>query len=492
MMCKFLKLNSQDPRLGLLYVSGALDANGVSRDEVTLLRGNPDDFERVVSSLSFNERYKSFVAAWSPGDAPDANQMDRFLADLDRLCFGDLDPSRFCTVAYMHRKGDKVDLHVLLANVELSTGKQFNAAPPGWKRGFDALRDMHNAREGWASPADPKLARLVQPGAKPNFKDARARKGRVTPTSVKAELIAFATELVEGGLVPNREALIKALGQKGRIHRDNAKFITVIPTGLDKHIRLRGAMFEQGFNFAGPVPICAPRPSRTAKDHEADRDPVAEELARQRFEAVVAKRHADNIPRYKPRRKRASAKDADQGSRLHQEEFHEVSVPGKPPDLTVDPGSDAEALGPAAANRVAFMATTAAPLMPPQLLLAIPTFSSTAAVGEVDTAIGSISDIETNINFKTKEEHNEGSYRSAFPRIAAALARDLRERFEQLAHRIVEFGNNIRSQRWLNSARFDGAGVAIAEPGTAVPDASAKPDQTPTLTNSKTRPKTRP
>ena len=488
MMCKFLKLNSQDPHLGLLYVSGALDAKGVAHDEVALMRGDPEDFEHVVSSLTFKERYKSFVASWSPGDAPTAQQMDVYLADLERLLFGDLDPSRFCHVAYVHRKGDKTDLHVLVANVERTTGKQFNAAPPGWQRSFDALRDMHNCREGWASPADPALARLVQPGANPLFKAARTREGRVTRASDKEELIAFVMGLLEAGRLPDRKALIQALGQKGHVNRDkNAKFISVLLTGREKPVRLRGAMFEEGFDFAGaarsrPQPGSQPsRPSRTAKDHAADRDPVAEEQARQRFEAAVARRNVDNLQRYKPRRKRALDRQSGPDSQPEHKGFRastketgndaskEESAPAGPAEPTMDLSMDDDPDNfDFARHWEAASADATVGRMAPQLLQALPTFSVTDVPADAGNATKTPNAI-TDTNANTREDHHEESDRSAFSRVAAALVRDLRERFEQLAQRVVEFGRNIRRERWLHAARFDVARAPNDDAGDTGP-----------------------
>ena len=124
-------------------------------------------------------------------------QLESFLVDFQRLCFGDLDPNRFCWVGFLHRKDDKVDFHALIANVELTTGNSFNAAPPKWQFGFDALRDMHNARAGWASPADPQLARTVQLGTQPRWKAARARKGLSVVTDTNSKLSIEAVQLVE-------------------------------------------------------------------------------------------------------------------------------------------------------------------------------------------------------------------------------------------------------------------------------------------------------
>ena len=436
MMCKFLAQPQADHTAALNYCMGTIDSKGVEHDEVKLLHGSHDDFDRVVSTLTFAERYKSFIASWSPGDAPSEVQLESFLVDFQRLCFGDLDPNRFCWVGFLHRKDDKVDFHALIANVELTTGKSFNAAPPKWQFGFDALRDMHNARAGWASPADPGLARTVQPGTQARWKAARAKKGLSVAIDTKSKLAMEAVELVESGKISSREALIAHLASQGFIKRVRKDSITVVPIGMEEGIRLKGAIFAEGFDFSSPVRR-GPRPSRTAKDHAEDRDPVVEEEARQRFEAAVKKRQVRNEQRYAPKKTRtepALGALADAAPTV-------ALAPSTPIDLTAP---------------VDLASTPGAPLLQP----AIPGLIAPSLIHSIP---------------KTKDQHHEELRRSAFSRVTAELVRDLRDRFEQLARRVVEFGGNIRRKRWLHASRFDLPGVAGV--AARAPDANNAADE---------------
>jgi hypothetical protein len=428
MMCKFLAQPHADHTAALAYCMGTIDSKGVPHDEVMLLHGSPDDFDRVVSTLTFAERYKSFVASWSPGDAPDEQQLESFIVDFQRLCFGDLDPDRFCWVGFLHRKDDKVDFHALIANVELTTGNSFNAAPPKWQFGFDALRDMHNARAGWASPADPRLARKVQLGNQPRWRAARAKKGLSVATDTKSMLAMEAFELVESGQISSREALIAHLASQGFIKRVRKDSITVVPVGMEEGIRLKGAIFAEGFDFGSQVRP-GPRPSRTSKDHAADRDPVAEEEARLRFEAAVKKRQVRNEERYAPKKARTKQASGAQANPASTVAF----APSNPMDL-------APPMASASPPAVLLLPPAIPGLLAPPLIQSIP---------------------------KTKDQHHEELRRSAFSRVTAELVSDLRDRFEQLARRVVEFGRNIRTKRWLHAPRFDlpgNAGVAAGKP----------------------------
>lgn len=455
MMCKFLKLPFKEASVALAYVAGPVDAKGVPHDQVTLMRGVPADFVRVADGLTFREKYKSFIASWSPGDAPDPEQMVRVIESLERLLFGDLDPSRFSYVIYEHRTADRVDLHALIAGVELTSGLSFNAAPPRWQGSFDAWRDMHNAREGWASPADPSLARMVQPGAQPQFKNARARQGKATPASLKAEMHAYALDLVNSGLIGSREALIDALATHGTVKRVNPDFISVIPPELGKPIRLRGTIFTEAFDFAaavkhGPAPAPGPRPSRTAKDHDADRDPVAEERARKRFEAAVGRRNKHNIERFAPRRRRVlvkeqdAVKQPDPGRKPEHQDVPKDEPAPAPMDLGIDQVANEPASTPGR--------------MAPQLLLPGPTRINN------DTTSSNIRD----------NQHDRPN-RTATSTGIAGLVRGLRDRFEQLTQRIAELGASLRRKRWLHEARFDIDRRAHRSAGVPAPGDGAAP-----------------
>ena len=303
MMITFLAQGRGNIHLAVSYCAGAVDANGMVRDEVRVLRGSPKMVEDVAAGLPFTEKYKSAVVAWAPGDIPTEPELQQFLDDFAEVSFAGLDPTRFCWTAFLHVAEHKIDMHILVANVDLDTGKHFNAAPPGWQKDFDPLRDMWNHRKGWARPDDPLRARPWQPGKRSSITAARVRAGLEVEPDTKRVLAEMLLDRVARKQIKNRDDVLAALREFGDITRTSDDFISVKLPNLDKAVRLRGTLFQRNFDaatFAGPVPSL----KRTDQQRAADIDLKEEEAARQRFVAAIARRSAVNQHRYRitPRR----------------------------------------------------------------------------------------------------------------------------------------------------------------------------------------------
>lgn len=308
MIIKFLKQKTGDPAVALAYCSGESDPNNEERDEIRLLEGSPEDFVRVTSTLSFAHTFQSCVMSWSRGDAPTDEQLEEVLSDLKSLAFAGMDPSRFCYCVYLHRKADKVDIHILLSNVDLVTGLHFNVAPPKWEHSYYPFRDMHNARWGWASPKDPMLARPIIPCYPKHgpivVPPPRFGSESDAANKIQEEMLV----LVRQGAIKGRAGLVAALAMRYEVNRANGKdYVSVRLPEFSKPIRLRGLIFNREFEPSMLLALAPmPRPVRTSADQEADKDPVGEAAARVLFEAAVRRRALRNYHRYLAPRKRAS------------------------------------------------------------------------------------------------------------------------------------------------------------------------------------------
>jgi hypothetical protein len=305
MMITFLAQGRGNIHLAVNYCAGDIDANGMARDEVRVLRGSPKILEDVAAALPFTEKYKSAVVAWAPGDIPTEAELQQLLDNFAEVSFAGLDPARFCWTGFLHVAKHKIDLHILVANVDLSTGKHFNIAPPGWQKDFDPLRDMWNHRRGWARPDDPLRARPWQPGKRSGITAARVRAGLVVEPDTKKVLGEMLLDRVVRGLVNDRAEVLAALREFGEITRAGDDYISVKPPNLAKAVRLRGALFRKDFDastFVRPAPSLM----RTDKDREADINPEEEEAARKRFIAAIARRAAVNEHRYRITARRAA------------------------------------------------------------------------------------------------------------------------------------------------------------------------------------------
>ena len=342
MMITFLASSRNSPILAIRYCEAPLDAMGRARDEVHVLRGSSRQFEQVAMGLGFREKYKSAVIAFAPRDDPSDEDIEAILDEFEEVCCAGLDKTRFCFVAYLHRSPEKVDVHVFMAKVDLWTGLQFNAAPPGWERDFDPLRDAWNWRMGWARPDDPRRARALQPNAVSPGDAARIRAGLAVEPDTKKLLSEMLTERVRAGVVNNRADVVAALSEFGEITRDQLDFVSVKLSGHAKAVRLRGTLFSADFDskvFLTPRPSLGGRGKRAKT--ELDIDPEKEREARVRLQAAIARRAIHNLHRYRLKTKRKKDSVASAPSYELVKQLYAGPSPTPPPDRYATPTLEA-------------------------------------------------------------------------------------------------------------------------------------------------------
>jgi len=298
MMITWLSAGRNNPKKATAYCGGDVDGKGVARDEVTVLRGTPQIFELAASGLPFRETYKSGVLAWALSDNPTSEEIDSVVDDFLSLCFGGTNPNDFASVVYLHRSESKIDVHVLVANVHAPTGKHFNCAPPGWQKDFDPLRDMWNWRKGWARPDDPRRARDHQPGHSLVISAARVKAGLHVEPDVKALLAGYVESGIRAGEIKCQNDVVSALSKVGVINRVGENYISIVPEGHTKPIRLKGKHFSATFDGAMPAPSFESGAAQSS-DRTLDIDADKESQAKSRYQESIARRATYNLHRFR-------------------------------------------------------------------------------------------------------------------------------------------------------------------------------------------------
>ena len=64
-------------------------------EEVTVLRGNPDQVAAVADGLEFEHKYTSGVIAWAPEDNPSDAQIGRVVDEFEKTAWAGLEPDRY-------------------------------------------------------------------------------------------------------------------------------------------------------------------------------------------------------------------------------------------------------------------------------------------------------------------------------------------------------------------------------------------------------------
>lgn len=283
------------------YLLGDHDHKGEQRGGVDVLRGDPYAVAALADSLKFSQRYTSYVYGWAPEEAPTAGEIDALVDDWAALAFAGMERDRVMFTVIQHTSAEgKIDLHIIVARVDIETGKSFNPCPPGSLKQFDQVRDLHNWTNGWARPDDPDRARLSQPG---RVAHGQAESTTEAPRTKPAMLGALEAMVDAGELTTGTEVRDQAR-QWGEVTREGADYISVKPPGppgVGRAVRLQGEMFKLSWSAASEPARKARKTEvrSTGRGGQVDLDRARE--AQNRLNAAIASRAAYNQRRYPPR-----------------------------------------------------------------------------------------------------------------------------------------------------------------------------------------------
>ena len=270
------------------YLQGDLDHAGKEREAVQVLRGDPDSVGEIADGLKSKNKFVHGIIAWAPTDQPTAEQIDQVLDTYESVVFAGIEPQRYAWTAVRHddsRGG--VHVHIMMARVDLSTGIYLSLIQPGWQQDIDPITAFYNERYQWADPADPARARPGLPGYEALVKanSDPGADGLLTPTNRDA-ITEYVKQHIDAGLISGRGDVIKCLEDVGEITRAGKKYISVMPEGANRAIRLRGTYYEHDFQPDNrPDPASAQNDGRKA---DTDRKPDRSKLKQLRCEIKAA------------------------------------------------------------------------------------------------------------------------------------------------------------------------------------------------------------
>ncbi len=249
MLVKFLARGTGSVQAAVDYLTRELDSQGEVRDDVTVLRGDPDQVAAAADALAFDHKYTAGVIAWAPEDQPSDQAIDRVLDAFEQTAWAGLDPDRYAWAAVRHRDADGgVHVHVLAARCDLETGKSLNIAPPGWEQTYGPLVEACNLDHGWSRPDDPARARAQQPGHHAYLKAAALRAGIAQEADPRDQIRDYLLQGVEHGKVQDRAGVVAALQQAGfDVPRQGDHYVTVRDPDTEKRWRLKGTLYEHDF-----------------------------------------------------------------------------------------------------------------------------------------------------------------------------------------------------------------------------------------------------
>jgi hypothetical protein len=267
-----------------------------------VLRGDPDLTRELIDSIDRKWKFTAGVCSWGPEDKVTPEQEVKVMDKFESVAFAGMESEQFNILWVRHSHAGHHELHFVIPRMELTTGKAFNAFPPGWEKDFGTLRELENLHHGWTSPDDPERTRMFAP-SQADIIEARLNRWGGNPTKQEKDrardaINAYVMAKVEGGAIRDRGGVVAALREANLdINREGKDYITVKDSGSGEKIRLKGGVYGAGWTLEEFGRANAGEGGTgTQRDRETIRRRIGE--LEEELAGIVAKRAAYNGGRY--------------------------------------------------------------------------------------------------------------------------------------------------------------------------------------------------
>lgn len=257
----FKQVGKSSSRGPISYLLGK-DADGKVRNpapvllnDLTTSEGSKDAVAFLIDSNQRQNKYTSGVIAFRDDEKPTARQIQEILKDFRKTFLLGLDENRAPVLWVMHRDKGNVELHFVVAKQDAKTGKALNIAPPGpaSEKLFEDFQKIQNDKLGFKQ--------VVPSLLKAQFLNFEKR-------TRKAKFSSYLVEKVKNNEIQNRSDLLRHLQHdlKWKVSRIGEDYISVIPTGKDKPIRLKGPAFTSKADYRELLKQSSNQPTKLNPD----------------------------------------------------------------------------------------------------------------------------------------------------------------------------------------------------------------------------------
>lgn len=257
----FKQVGKSSSRGPISYLLGK-DADGKVRNpapvllnELTTSEGSKDAVAFLIDSNTRQNKYTSGVIAFRDDEKPTPRQIQEILKDFRKTFLPGLDENRAPVLWVMHRDKGNVELHFVVAKQDAKTQKALNIAPPGpaSEKLFEDFQKLQNDKLGFKQ--------VVPSLLKAQF--LNFEKG-----TRKEKISAYLVSKVKNNEIQNRSDLLRHLQHdlKWKVSRIGEDYISVIPTGKDKPIRLKGPAFTSKADYRELLKQSSNQPTKLNPD----------------------------------------------------------------------------------------------------------------------------------------------------------------------------------------------------------------------------------
>lgn len=227
----------------------------VELNQLLTSEGSKDAVAFLIDSNKRANKYTSGVIAFRDDEKLRPMQIQEIIKDFRKTFLPGLDENNIPVLWVMHREKGNTELHFLVPKQEATTGKAFNIAPPGRQSQqlFEDFQKLQNDKLGFKQ--------VVPSLLKAQF-DVFEKGKR------KEKISSYLVEKVKANEIHNRADLLRHLQHnlKWKVSRIGEDFISVIPTGKAKPIRLKGPAFTAKADYRDMLKQSSNQPTKLNPD----------------------------------------------------------------------------------------------------------------------------------------------------------------------------------------------------------------------------------
>lgn len=227
----------------------------VELNQLLTSEGSKDAVAFLIDNNKRANKYTSGVIAFRDDEKLRPMQIQEIIKDFRKTFLPGLDENNIPVLWVMHREKGNTELHFLVPKQEATTGKAFNIAPPGKQSQqlFKDFQKLQNHKLGFKQ--------VVPILLKAPF-DTFEKETR------KEKISSYLVEKVKANEIQNRSDLLRHLQQdlKWKVTRIGDDYISFIPTGKDKPIRLKGLAFTAKADYRDMLKQASNQPTKLNPD----------------------------------------------------------------------------------------------------------------------------------------------------------------------------------------------------------------------------------
>lgn len=255
------------------------------REGASVLRGDPEQVRELIDSAGFSQNYTSAVLSFEESEISEELRQ-KCMDEFEQVLMPGLERDQYSTLWVEHSDKGRVELNVVIPNVELQSGKRLQ---PYYDRAdrsrVDAWKTAINAEHDLADPSDPTRKRALTTAAD------LPRDRKTLAEALTRGLMAQARE----GQIKSRSDVLAALQGVGlEIARETKNSISIKPPDGGQNIRLKGALYERDFDLSKGL---RSEIEAAGADYTRERAERAS-AARKRLAGMLERRAEDNRKRY--------------------------------------------------------------------------------------------------------------------------------------------------------------------------------------------------